>query len=180
VRKGLFKLRDALSGELAAFFRAQRAWAGDMGDGFGNRFLQDTDKRILGVVDDLRHGIVGGQRLGKDPVVSVISTVTNSPGAVLQSGIGNVQKALATQGGGEVRAAIEQFLTSNEVRNLGSNERQNILDVAEVVRAQLDQQTPDASKILRWGKRLLELAQQVGVAVATKGLEKALFGGSGS
>jgi hypothetical protein len=79
-----------------------------------------------------------------------------------------------------VRAALEQFITSNEVRNLGSNERQSILDVAEVVRAELDQQTPDAPKILRWGKRLLELAQQVGVAVAAKGLEQALFGGSGS
>jgi hypothetical protein len=90
VRKGLFKLRDALSDDLVAFFRARPAPAAGLGHMVSNWFLQDADKRILSVVDDLRHGIVGGQRLGKDPVISVISTVTNSPGAVLQSGIGNV------------------------------------------------------------------------------------------
>ena len=114
--------------------------------------------------------------MSKDPVVSVISTITNSPGAVLQSGIGNVQKALTTGRGGEVRAALEQFITSSEVQNLGPDDKQSILDLADVVRAELERQTPDASKIARWARRLLELASQLGVAVAASGLGHALFG----
>ncbi len=148
-----------------------------MGEQLGNDFLNATDKRIAGAVDDLRHCILGGHRLTKDPLVSVISTVTNSPGAILQSGIGNVQKALAMGHGSEVRAALEQFTSSREVQNLGADEKQSIMDVADVVRAELDQQTPDASKIARWGRRLLELAAQLGVAVAANGVAHALFGG---
>ncbi len=104
--------------------------------------------------------------MAKDPLVGVISTITNSPGAVLQSGIGNVQKALTTHGGGEVRAALEQFISSNDVQNLGTDDKQSIIDVAEIVRTELDQQTPDAGKVARWGKRLLELAERLGVASA--------------
>jgi hypothetical protein len=115
--------------------------------------------------------------LTKDPLVSVISTITNSPGAVLQSGIGNVQRALTTRGGSEVRAALEQFVSSSEVQNLGTDDKQRIIDVAEVVRAELDQQTPDAPKLARWGKVLLGLAEQLGVSVAASGVAHALFGG---
>src|SRR6266571_3588903 len=78
VQRALFAIRDALSNDLAQFFRAQAAWAGNLGEQLGNDFLNATDKRIAGAVDDLRHCILGGHRLTKDPLVSVISTVTNS------------------------------------------------------------------------------------------------------
>jgi hypothetical protein len=180
VQQALFKLRDALSDDLAHFFRAQVSWAGNAVDQLSNEFLHATDKRIAGAIDDLRHGISGGQRLTKDPLVRVISNISNSPGAILQSGMGNLQKALATQGGSEVRNALQEFINSPEVQNLRTDDKQSIIDVVEVIRHELDQQTPpDASKIARWGKRLLELATQLGVAVAAKGVEHGLFGGAG-
>jgi hypothetical protein len=85
VEQGLRSLRDALSNDLAQFFRVQGAFAPrNTTDALGNDFLQTVDKRITAIVDDLRYGIAGGARLSKDPLVSVISNITNSPGAVVQ------------------------------------------------------------------------------------------------
>jgi hypothetical protein len=174
----LHHLRDTLSNALADFLRSpQGSWAPkNATDEVGNRFLNSMDRRITAAVDDFRFGISGGTLLSKDPVVSVITSISNSPGAVAQSGMGNVQHALTSPGGNAVRAAVAEFLNSQEVRNLSSDDLQSITDVADVLTGELDKPSPDPSKLRRWGKRLFELAERLGIAVAASGITHALFG----
>jgi hypothetical protein len=177
VERSLMTLRDTLSNHLAQFFRVQGGWAPQMTtDILGNDFLSSMDKRINAIVDDLRHGIARGARLTKDPLVNVISKITNSPGAVLQSGVGNVQHARATVTSGDVRSALAQFLKSKEVQGLAPEDKQNVADVADVLGTELNKQEPDAGKIGRWGKRLIDVAERLGIGVAASGLSHVLFG----
>jgi hypothetical protein len=48
--------------------------------------LEDIRRHLT---DDFEHGMLGNERLKKDPVVSVIKNQTNSPGAFQQVGIGD-------------------------------------------------------------------------------------------
>ena len=140
------------------------------------RSREATDKPISAGLDDFRHGILEGIRLTKDPIVSVISTVNNSPGAVVQAGLGNVQKILSVDGRTDVRSALTSFLKSKEVQALAPDDRQGLEDLADVLTVELEKPSPDTSKLARWGKRLLEVAEKLGVAVAASGLGHLLFG----
>src|SRR5262249_4787935 len=119
--------------------------------------------------------ILGGARLGKDSIVSVMATITNSPGAILQAGAGNVQKALAT-GSGHIRSELQKLVTTKEVQNLAPEDKQSVMHVADVLGSEIDKPSPDPSKVARWGKRLIELAERFGIAVAASGVSHALFG----
>jgi hypothetical protein len=179
LQRELGALRDGLSNELADFFRSPLgSWAPrNASDAVGNDYLNSMDRRITTVLDDFRFGFLGGTRLTKDPVVSVISSISNSPGAVLQSGIANVQQAATTAAAPDViRAAVAEFLASDGVRNLPPESQQGIKDVAEVLTAELDKPNPDVSKLQRWGKRLLDIAERLGVAVAANAIGHGLFG----
>lgn len=177
VEQGLRSLRDTLSNELAQFFRVQGAFAPPTTtDALANDFLHTMDKRITAIVDDLRYGIAGGARLSKDPLVSVISNITNSPGAVVQGGVGNVQHVVTSGASNNIRSALTQFMASAEVQGLSAENRQSLADVAEVIEGELQNPKPDASKVGRWGKRLIDLAERLGIAVAASGLSHVLFG----
>ena len=155
-------LRDDISNDLAAFFRSQRSWApANATDAVGNAYLNEVDQRITAIVDDFHHGFLGGDRLTKDPLVSVVTSVTGSPGAVVQSGLGNVQKALTAAGTNDARAALAQFIQSREVQSLRPEDKQTIADIAEVVKVRLDKAGPDASKLARWGRRLLDVVSAI-------------------
>jgi hypothetical protein len=175
---GLREVRDALSNELADFYRSpQGSWAPKMQiDSIGNTFLNSMDQRIAATVDDFRFGVLGGAKMTKDPLVSVIGSISNSPGAVLQSGVGNVQQISAPGGVAAARAALEEFLQSKEVQALGPEEKQTVEDVTEVITTELAKPTPDASKLKRWGKRLIEIAERLGVAAAANAISHATFG----
>jgi hypothetical protein len=176
VERGLRMIRDALSNDLRDFFQAQSGWSGQAPIMMlGNDFLNATDKRMSAVVDDLRHGMLGGTKLTKDPLVSVISTISNSPGAIAQTGIGNVQTATAVQTN-RIRDELQKFTASPGIQRLEPEAKQSILDVADVLGGELAKPTPDASKLARWGKRLLDIAERLGIAVAASGLSHALFG----
>ena len=177
VERGLRSLRDALSNDLAQFFRVHGAFAGgNATDALGNDFLHAMDKHITAIVDDFRYGIAGGTRLTKDPLVSVISHITNSPGAVVQGGVGNVQHVVTSGASNDIRAAVTQFMASAEVQALSAENRQSLADVAEVIEGELQNPTPDASKVARWARRLVDLAERLGIAVAASGLSRVLFG----
>ncbi len=176
VEEGLTALRDALSNDLAQFYSAQTWARSNAPEALRSDFHRAMDKRTTGTIDDFRHGIVGGTRLTKDPLVNVISTITNSPGAVLQSGTGNVQAALTSVESNDIRSALTQFMASKEVQALTGENKQSLSDVAEVISDELDKQQPDASKLRRWGKRLIDVAERIGVGVATSGLARILFG----
>jgi len=68
-------------------------------------------------------------------------------------------------------------LNSQGVRNLSPDDKQSITDVAEVLTAELDKPSPDPSKLQRWGKRLLDVAERLGIAIAAGGINHSLFGG---
>jgi hypothetical protein len=105
----------------------------------------------------------------------VCDQITNSPGAVLQSGVGNVQTATAsTFAPSDVRSALLQFLNSQDVQGLANEDKQSVADVAEVLGNELDKPQPDASKIARWGRRLVEIAERLGIGVAVSVLSRAL------
>jgi hypothetical protein len=104
------------------------------------------------------------------------STVSNSPGAVVQAGLGNVQKILSIDGRTDVRSALTRFLESKEVQALAPDDRQGLEDLADVLTVELEKSAPDTSKLARWGKRLLEVAEKLGVAIAASGLGHLLFG----
>jgi hypothetical protein len=63
------------------------------------------------------------------------------------------------------------------VNNLPPDDRQSVTDVADVLTGELNKEHPDPSKLQRWGRRLLELAEKLGIAAAVSGISHALFGG---
>jgi hypothetical protein len=176
LRQGLNALRDSLSNDLAELYRSHAGWApSNVTDGLGNDFLNVVDRRIAATIDDFAHGIAGGTRMTKDPLVNIISTISDSPGAVLQAGIGNVQRAL-TSGAGNIQTVLTQFVNSKEVQELTAENKQSLTDMAEVLGDELKKPQPDASKISRWGKRLVDIAERLGIGVAASGLSHILFG----
>jgi hypothetical protein len=177
VTQGLNELRDTLSNDLSQFVQSQRQHTGMSGQCLSD-FLGATNKLITGTIDDFQNGFAGGNRLAKDPLVSVISQITNSPGAVLQSGVGNNVQTATTSAfaPNNVRSALLQFLNSQDVQGLAPDDKQSVADVAEVLGSELDKSQPDTSKITRWGRRLVEMAERLGIGVAASGLSHALFG----
>jgi hypothetical protein len=145
-------------------------------DSVGNTFLHSMDQRISATIDDFRFGILGGAKMTKDPLVNVIGSISNSPGAVLQAGIGNRQQIDNPGGIEAARIALAEFLRSREVQALDPAEKQTIEDVTEVISTELAKATPDKSKVGRWGKRLLEVAERLGVATAANAISHSIFG----
>ena len=54
-----------------------------------NKAREKLNERKIQLIDDFRHGMMGSGRLKKDPLVNVINTQTNGPGATQQVGIGD-------------------------------------------------------------------------------------------
>lgn len=178
VEDSLVELRNALSENLASFLR-NASWAEKLSHNLNDVFLDKSDKIIGGTIDDFRNGILEGVRLTKDPLVNVISSITNSPGAIMQAGIGNVQKVLSADGAKDLRFALDDFVKSEEVQGLTPDDKQSVIDVTDVLNDELDKSNPDASRLARWAKRLLDVAEKIGISVAAKGLSDHFFGNCG-
>ncbi len=132
-------------------------------------------------LDDFSHGMQGDERLKKDPLVSVINNQTNSPGAIQQVGIGdNFSQTAFTQNHHQLISAIDRALTSPEFARLESAQKDAFSDTAVVVRDEAAKPQPDVGKLKRWGGRLVDLAKDLGMSVATAELVELLnmiFGG---
>jgi hypothetical protein len=128
-----------------------------------------TPLRKDALVDDFRHGMMGSQRLKKDPVVSIVSNQNNSPGAVQQIGVGDKFSQQAfVQNHQPLIDAIEKALASSEFAKLQPEQKDGFKDVADTLLEEAAKPTPDAGKIRRWGTRLSEIALQVGMRVASE------------
>jgi len=176
LESGLRNLRDGLQQQLRDFY-TRSAWASDLGSRLETEFLQRTDEAIAGIVDDFRHGISEGVRMKQDPLVNIVTSVTDSPGAVVQGGIGNLQRNISAGASANIRKAIIGFVNSPEVQGLPPEIKQNVIDVADVLTEELEKPAPDASRIARWGRKLLAIAEDLGIQVASSGISEALFGG---
>jgi hypothetical protein len=133
-----------------------------------NRMLMAMREKRERLLDDFQHGMMGSERLKKDPVVNVVNNQTNSPGGVQQVGIGDhfSQTAFA-QNHQELVNAIDQALVSQEFTQLPPDQKDAYSDVAAVVKEEAAKTQPDAGKLKRWGGRLVDLGKDLGLKVAT-------------
>ena len=133
------------------------------------------------LTDDFQHGMLGSQRLKRDPLVSVINTQSNSPGAIQQVGIGdNFSQSAFTNTHHQLLQAIDRALNSQEFNSLNPEQRAAFSDTAAVVKEEAAKAEPDVGKLMRWGTRLGWLAKELGMGVAAGEiveLLKAMFGG---
>jgi hypothetical protein len=69
-------------------------------------------------IDDFRHGMQGETSLKKDPVVSVVSQIINSPNAVQQTTVGKHNQQIVQQQLTAIQKAVDDLLASEEFKNL--------------------------------------------------------------
>jgi len=159
--------------------------AGRLGGGYGdivnNRMRVEMEAKRDNLLADFKNGMMGSERLKKDPLLNVINNQTNSPGAIQQVGIGdNFSQAAFTQNHHELIAAIDRALASSEFTQLNQDQRDAVSDTAMVVKEEASKGAPDVGKLKRWGARLVDLSKDVGMKVATGEivhLLNAMFGG---
>jgi hypothetical protein len=77
IHSSLVMLRDALSNDLADFFRSQFRFTRDTGELFGNQYLSAADAMISEIEDDLRHGISEGSRSNGEIAPAATATAKN-------------------------------------------------------------------------------------------------------
>jgi hypothetical protein len=140
--------------------------------------LQRMKNRLL---DDYSHGMMGDNRLAKDPLVNVINTQTNSPGALQQVGIGDrFSQTAFSKSHNELVAAIDRALSSPEFGKLKQDQKDAFSDTAAVVKEEAVKSRPDVGKLKRWGTRLVDLSTGIGMKVAAGEivhLLNSMFGG---
>lgn len=101
---------------------------GDIIPAHKNRLSRELTSRRMGMAEDFKHGMLGSERLKKEPTVSIHQS--NSPGAVQQVGVGdNFSQQAFNANHRELVAAIERALASNELADADDQEkRQQFVD----------------------------------------------------
>ena len=150
----------------------QKAATNDQAFGGGyaeivNRMLTAMQEKRDLLLDNFKHGMMGDHRLKKDPLVNVINTQTNSPGAIQQVGIGdNFSQTAFNKNHHELVIAIDRALSSAEFNKLGQEQKDAFSDTAAIVKEEAAKAQPDVGKLKRWGTRLVELSKDLGMKVA--------------
>jgi hypothetical protein len=158
--------------------------AGKLGGGYGDivsRMRVEMEAKRDNLLADFKNGMLGSERLKKDPLLNVINNQTNSPGAIQQVGIGdNFSQSAFTQHHQELVKAIDRALASIEFIQLNQEQKDAFSDTAMVVKEEVSKPTPDVGKLKRWGGRLVELSKDIGMKVASGEivhLLNSMFGG---
>lgn len=150
------------------------------------KMAKELDVRLAEIsaaaIDDFEHGMRGGSRLKKDPSVSIVNNMVNSPGAVQQAGIGDgfSQTAFTDQSTNLVRA-IDELLASAEFQKLDQEQQDEISDVAHSLKQEATSDKPNPGRLKRWGLKLSALTKGLGLHMAAAGVWHALgeiFGGT--
>ncbi len=77
------------------------------------------DERRTRLTDDFIHGMIGSEKMKRDPVVSIVNSQTNSPGAVQQIGVGDhFSQSAMVQNLQPLVDAINRALASQEFARL--------------------------------------------------------------
>jgi hypothetical protein len=129
---------------------------------------------VRNAVDDFRHGMVGEERLAQDPVVNIVNTITNSPGAVQQNVVGQDNQQSVQQQ--SLFSEFDKLVSSEEFKQLPEQDRLAVKDLVDTLGDEIKKPKPDLPKIARWGRRLIEFVQQLGLDVAAAAIAKLLFG----
>jgi len=127
-------------------------------------------------VDDFQHGMAGDVPLKRDPLVSVISNITNSPNAIAQTAVGDHNQQSVQQQVSAIWQAIDDMLASDEFKRLDGDRRDAVQDTADAMRDEIAKPSADMSKVRRWANRLLELVREFGMHVAATALAKVVLG----
>jgi hypothetical protein len=114
--------------------------------------------------DDYFHGMMGNERMKKDPTMNVVQN--NSPGAVQQIG-SNFDQSAFNQTHHSLLQAIDQALASPEFAALGPEAQAEVRDHADVVKLEAKKAEPDAGKLKRWGDKLVKVSADVGLKVVS-------------
>ncbi|MBX9829813.1 MAG: hypothetical protein K2Y27_33090 [Xanthobacteraceae bacterium] len=118
------------------------------------------------LLDDFINGMLGSQKMKKDPLVNVVANQHNSPGAVQQLGIGSKQTA-RVENYNSLIDAVDSIINSGEYQALPEDKKIEFKDVADVLKEEAAKQTPDVGKLKRWAEKLRATAQDLGMTVAT-------------
>ncbi len=118
------------------------------------------------ILDDFLHGMMGSERLKKDPVVSIVANQTGSPGAVQQIGVGDFSQKALVENHQLLVEAVNRALVSPEYQKLNAEQKEGFKDVADALLDEAKKEKPDPGKLKRWGHRLAELGTQLGLHVA--------------
>ena len=134
-------------------------------------------KALLGQIsdeqlDDFTHGILGNTKMKKDPLVTLTANQTNSPGAIQQVGLGSQQSAIVNYQ--NLINAIDSIVRSSEYASLSNEQKVAFDDIADFIGNEAAKPAPDVSRLTRWGKKLLQLTEDLAMNVATSTLATAL------
>ena len=152
-RHHLRLFRTELSVELTDYLGKTTSWAHGADRRISDEFHLSSVDLTRGYIDDFRHGILEGARLKSDPTLTITDSIVNSPGAVRQSGTGNVQSATTSIGSAaDVRIALKDFLESPEVAGLSEDDRQSLFDLSELMVGELKEISPEPTRLARFGK----------------------------
>src|SRR5262245_57098693 len=149
----------------------EKAGANDRAFGGGyseivDRMLVAMDQKRDQLLDDFKHGVMGDEKLKKDPVVSIVANQTGSPGAVQQIGVGDFSQSAFVQNHRSLVEAVEKALKSPEFAQLEQEQKDGFKDVADALLDEAKKTAPDPGKLKRWGMRAVDLAKELGLHVA--------------
>jgi hypothetical protein len=121
-----------------------------------------------------RYGTSGHERMKKDPIIGIINTQSNSPGAIQQVGVGEFSQSAFVQHHQQLVAAIDRALASPEFQQLQQAQREGFRDIADVVKGEATKPSPDPSKLKRWSERLLGMGREIGMRMAVSEIGQAI------
>jgi hypothetical protein len=118
--------------------------------------------------------MVGNERMKKDPVVSIINSQSNSPGAIQQVGVGEFSQDGFIHHHDQLIAAVDKALGSPEFQRLEQSQKEGIRDVADALKDEAAKASPDPDKLKLWSDRFTAMAKEVGMRVAVSKVGQAI------
>jgi hypothetical protein len=106
--------------------------------------------------------------------VNLVANQTNSPGAVQQLGVGDFSQSAMVQNYAPLVHAIDAAINSDEFKSLKPEQQVAFSDIADAIKDEAGKSSPDGSKLKRWGQRLLNFANEVGMKVAVSTIAQVL------
>jgi len=103
-------------------------------------------------IDDFKHGFEGGRRMKKGDNAGIHVSVQGSPGAQVAAGQ-QIHQAMNQQSQFLLKA-IGDALASESFQSLGGDKKEIVNGFADLVRAELENPRPDASKVKRWTDKI--------------------------
>jgi hypothetical protein len=131
--------------------------------------LQITDELKIKshhLLDDFSQGMLGDEKLKKEPSVSIVNTQTNSPGAIQQVG-SNFNQSAFNQNHQSLVQEIDKALASPQFAALKPEEQLEVRDLADAVKLEAEKAAPDVGKLKRWGDKLVKVSEDVGLKVVS-------------